>query len=101
MLRELHTKLGIPQDYGLDGAKAAFDEAAELIDAGVNPSGRMQQLTPEAAVGWETMMAAASADGLPLLIVAGCAGMWKLWRPRQMGSESAPVGDATSEPVAS
>ena len=71
MLRELHTKLGIPQDYGLDGAKAAFDEAAELIDAGVNPSGRMQQLTPEAAVGWETMMAAASADGITLLIVSG------------------------------
>ena len=28
------------------------------------------------------------------LIVAGCAGMWKLWRPRQTDSDSAPVGDA-------
>lgn len=71
MLRELHTELGIPKDYGLDGTKSAFDEAAELIDAGINLNGRMQQLTPDAAAGWEAMLAAASADGITLLIVSG------------------------------
>lgn len=71
MLRELHTELGIPNDYGLDGSKPAFEEAAELIDAGLNQSGRMQQLTPKTVAGWEAMLAAAGEEGITLLIVSG------------------------------
>lgn len=71
MLRELHTELGIPNDYGLDGSKSAFEEAAELIDVGLNVSGRMQQLTPKTAAGWEAMLAAAGEEGITLLIVSG------------------------------
>ena len=41
MLRELHTELGIPDDYGLDGQKPLYDEAVELVDVGPNLVGRM------------------------------------------------------------
>jgi len=37
MLRELHTELGIPGDYGSDGVKPAFEEAGDLVDVGPNP----------------------------------------------------------------
>ena len=35
MLRELHSELGIPDDYGLDGTRPVFAEAADLVDVGV------------------------------------------------------------------
>jgi D-alanyl-D-alanine carboxypeptidase len=71
MLRELHTELGIPEDYGQDGGPPLFDEAGELIDVGPNLVGRMQQLTPQAAGLWVEMVAAAGSDGITLLIVSG------------------------------
>jgi D-alanyl-D-alanine carboxypeptidase len=71
MLRELHTELGIPDDYGNDGARPAFEEARELVDVGPNLVGRMQSLTPDAAVSWQAMQAAARADAITLLIVSG------------------------------
>ena len=71
MLRELHTELGIPDDYGLDGVKPLFDEAVELVDAGPNLVGRMQRLTPDTAASWQQMLAAARDDGVTLLIVSG------------------------------
>jgi len=71
MLRELHTELGIPDDYGNDGARPAFEEASELVDVGPNLVGRMQRLTPGAAVSWQEMQAVARADGITLLIVSG------------------------------
>lgn len=71
MLRELHTELGIPDDYGQDGGPPLFDEAEELIDVGPNLVGRMQQLTPQAAGRWVEMVAAAGATGITLLIVSG------------------------------
>jgi len=71
MLRELHIELGIPDDYGSDGAKPEFEEAVDLVEVGPNLVGRMQRLTPETAVSWQEMQAAARDDGITLLIVSG------------------------------
>ena len=71
MLRELHTELGIPLDYGDDGSRPIYDEAAELVDVGPNLVGRMQRLTPQAAEKWAEMQSAAEADGVRLLLVSG------------------------------
>ena len=71
MLRELHTELGIPDDYAADGTRPSFEEAGELIEVGPNLVGRMQSLTPDTAAKWQQMVAAAAADGIVLLIVSG------------------------------
>ena len=71
MLRELHTELGIPGDYGSDGVKPAFEEADDLVNAGPNPDGRMQRLTSATAASWREMQAAAEDDGIELLLVSG------------------------------
>ena len=71
MLRELHTELGIPLDYGEDGTKPVYEEATDLVEVGPNLVGRMQRLTPEAADKWVEMQAAADADGVTLLLVSG------------------------------
>ena len=71
MLRELHEELGIPADYGRDGARPVYAEATELVEVGPNLVGRMQRLTPEAAARWAEMQAAAAGKGVTLLIVSG------------------------------
>ena len=71
MLRELLTELGIPGDYGSDGVKPAFEEAADLVDVGPNLEGRMQRLTSTTAASWRQMQAAAEDDGIELLLVSG------------------------------
>ena len=71
MLRELHTELGIPDDYGNDGVKPLFEETVDLVDVGPNLVGRMQRLTPETAASWQQMLTAARDDGIMLLIVSG------------------------------
>ena len=71
MLRELHSELGIPENYGLDGTKPVFDEATDLVEVGPNLVGRMQMLTRATADQWSRMQAAAAADGVQLLIVSG------------------------------
>jgi D-alanyl-D-alanine carboxypeptidase len=71
MLRELHTELGIPGDYGLDGQKPTYEEAVDLVDVGPNLVGRMQRLTSETAASWQEMLNAARVDGIALMIVSG------------------------------
>ena len=71
MLRELHEELGIPADYGRDGARPEFEEATELVEVGPNLVGRMQRLTPATAGAWLAMQEAAAEDGVTLLIVSG------------------------------
>ena len=71
MLRELHKELGIPEDYGRDEARPAYAEATDLVEVGPNLVGRMQRLTPVAAGKWADMQAAASAEGITLLLVSG------------------------------
>lgn len=69
--RQVHRDLGIPADYGADGRPPYFPEAADLEDVGDNIVGRPQRLLPAAAASWRAMVAAADADGVPLLIVSG------------------------------
>ncbi len=71
MLRELHQELGIPDNYGRDGLKPAFDEATDLVEVGPNMVGRMQSLTVATAAAWQDMLRAASTDGVTLMIVSG------------------------------
>jgi zinc D-Ala-D-Ala carboxypeptidase len=71
MLRELHTELGIPDDYGSDGVKPPFEETVDLVDVGPNPEGRMQRLTSATAASWRDMQAAARDDGVTLLLLSG------------------------------
>ena len=71
MLRELHSELGIPEDYGRDGARPAFAEATDLVEVGPNLVGRMQRLTPAAAGRWAAMQGAAAEAGIALLLVSG------------------------------
>lgn len=71
MLRELHLELGIPDDYGHDGTKPEFDDAVDLVDVGPNMVGRMQRLSVPTAASWQQMLAAASRDGVRLMLVSG------------------------------
>jgi D-alanyl-D-alanine carboxypeptidase len=71
MLRELHTELGIPDDYGNDGLRPEFEEAIDLVDVGPNLAGRMQRLTAETAASWREMLVAARDGDVTLLIVSG------------------------------
>lgn len=75
MLRELHSELGIPRDYGENGGPPQFAEASELVDVGPNLVGRMQRLTPDAAAQWQAMVAEAGKIGIQLLIVSGFRGV--------------------------
>lgn len=69
--RQLHVELGIPPDYGRAGVPPYYAEATELIDVGPNLVGRMQRMTPSAALQWQAMVASADMDGVQLLIVSG------------------------------
>jgi len=71
MLRKLHDELGIPADYGQAVDMPSYAEASELVEVGPNLVGRMQRLTPGAAQQWRSLVAAAEADGVVLLIVSG------------------------------
>ena len=71
MLRELHAELGIADDYGRATDLPVFDEAIEMVEIGPNLVGRMQKLVPETADLWHSMVAAAAADEITLMIVSG------------------------------
>jgi len=71
MLRQLCDELGIPADYGREVGMPAYTEATELVEVGPNLVGRMQRLTPGAARQWRSIVTAARADGIVLLIVSG------------------------------
>lgn len=71
MLRELHSELGIPEDYGAAGGLPRFEEAGDLVDVGPNLVGREQRLTPLAADRWSAMQADALKAGIRLLLVSG------------------------------
>ncbi len=69
--QRLHEELGIPADYGGERSLPQYEETMDLTDVGPNLVGRMQQLTPEAAVKWQQMVEAAARNGIRLLIVSG------------------------------
>jgi D-alanyl-D-alanine carboxypeptidase len=70
-LRDLHAELGIPEDYGANGARPRYEDATELVEVGPNIVGRMQRLEPGTAAAWSAMQRAAYADGVSLLLVSG------------------------------
>jgi zinc D-Ala-D-Ala carboxypeptidase len=69
--QKLHRELGVPADYASLRKLPHYAEASELVDVGPNLVGRVQRLSPEAAVKWQRMQAAAGSDGVRLLIVSG------------------------------
>ena len=69
--QKLHQQLGIPANYAVDRNLPHYEETTDLIEVGPNLVGRMQQLTPEAAVKWQQMVEAAAGSGIRLLIVSG------------------------------
>ena len=69
--QSLHEELGISGDYGRDPVLPAYREAMDLVEVGPNLVGRMQRLTPDTAADWQSMVEAASEDGIRLLIVSG------------------------------
>lgn len=69
--KKLYQELGIPDTYAGQRKLPYYEEASDLIDVGPNLVGRMQRLTPEAAVKWQQMVEAAFGCGVRLLIVSG------------------------------
>lgn len=63
--------LGIPSDYGVSPRRPLYAEATELVDVEPNIVGTMQRLAPDTAGAWHRMKEAASAAGVPLLLVSG------------------------------
>lgn len=68
---KLHRELGIPADYAATRKLPYYAEAADLVDVGPNPMGRIQRLTPDAAVKWQQMLLAAANEGIRIFIVSG------------------------------
>lgn len=71
MLRQLHDELGIPADYGQAVGMPSYEEAGTLVEVGPNLVGHMQRLTPGAASQWRSLVMAAAAEGVVLLMVSG------------------------------
>ena len=72
-LASLHRELEIPPTYTFDRQLAPQPEATEtdLVDVGLNPDGRLVQLTAAAAEAWSAMQGTAQRDGISLLAVSG------------------------------
>ncbi|HEX4300834.1 MAG TPA: M15 family metallopeptidase [Gammaproteobacteria bacterium] len=66
----LHSGFGIPGDYAERRQLALCEEAKELVSIGPDSLGREQRMTPKAAQAWQRMQAAASKDGVQLLVVS-------------------------------
>jgi D-alanyl-D-alanine carboxypeptidase len=63
-------ELGIPASYGVDRHMPLHAEAQRLVSVGLDIYGRDRQLTPEAAVRWAALRAAALQDGVTILLVS-------------------------------
>lgn len=65
-----HAELGVPDDYENQGLQY-YADAEDLVEVGPNIVGRVQRLTPLAAIRWSEMVAAANTEGVELLMVSG------------------------------
>lgn len=65
-LAELHSRLGVPQDYAVDHQLSPVAEATELQHIGEDIFQRPQHLTPAASEAWKAMVAAAASDQVSL-----------------------------------
>lgn len=63
-------ELGIPATYGADRSMPLHAEARDLVSVGTDIYGRDRQLTPDAAVRWAELQAAARRDEVTLLLVS-------------------------------
>jgi len=70
-LAALLAELGIAAAYGTVPFLPSYEEATELEDIGLNIMGRMQQLTPDCAAAWYSMINAAQQDEITLLPISG------------------------------
>lgn len=74
-LRLLHQDLGIPSDYAQTTQLPLCREPDELVDAGPDHFQRPQRLVPEALAAWQSMRAAALADGVSLFLISAFRGV--------------------------
>ncbi len=71
-LRQLHRRLGIPADYGVQRHLPWQREAARLVTIGpAADDGQPVRLAPRAADAWARMQAAAAREGVILLPLSG------------------------------
>lgn len=71
-LRQLHRRLGIPADYGVQRHLPWQREAARLVTIGpAADDGQPVRLAPRAAAAWARMQAAAAREGVILLPLSG------------------------------
>lgn len=66
-----HESLGIPMDYGCNPPLPRYTEPTTLQDVGPNIVGRMQKLTPRAALAWRDMTHQARCEDITLVLVSG------------------------------
>ena len=71
----IHQALHIDPDYGITRQLKLVVEATELASIGNDIYGRQQYLTPTAATAWQTLIAAAAADGESLKAVSAYRGI--------------------------
>ena len=62
--------LGIPRSYCLDRGMPTYEDAVELVSAGLDVAGRERWLRPAAAAAWHRMRAEAEREGAILLLVS-------------------------------
>lgn len=71
-LRQLHRRLGIPADYGVQRHLPWQREAARLVTIGpAADDGQPVRLAPRAAAAWARMQAAAARESVTLLPLSG------------------------------
>ncbi len=63
--------LGIAPSYGAERRLTVQPEATELVTARTLKDGRELKLVPMTAAAWQTMAAAAAAEGITLLLISG------------------------------
>jgi len=67
----LLAELGIPATYGRNPLLPVYAEAVDLVEAGPNIVGRMQSLTNDSSRAWLSMLDAARAEDIELVMVSG------------------------------
>lgn len=69
-IRAFHAELGIPSDYAAQTGLPLQLSPGQLKDVGKDMFGRPQRLDSQTADAWAAMVAAASGDGVSLLLVS-------------------------------
>jgi D-alanyl-D-alanine carboxypeptidase len=70
LITRTREELGIPRSYCVDRGMPTYEDAVELVSAGLDVAGREQWLRPAAAAAWHRMRAEAESDGAILLLVS-------------------------------